>query len=97
MKHTLLLVGLAFGLAQSALAWGLGDLANAAQSLSGKSKCKVCEKQIRKGDIGFDEGFKVYMAQFSNGGQTVYVPYLRRHDFVQIQKFNSELKVSKEN
>ena len=57
MKHTLLLVGFALGLAQSALAWGLGDLANAAQSLSGKSKCKVCESQIRRGDIGFDDGF----------------------------------------
>lgn len=57
MKHTLLLVGFALGLAQSALAWGLGDLANAAESLSGRSMCKVCEKQIRKGDIGFDEGF----------------------------------------
>ena len=57
MKHTLLLVGFALGLAQSALAWGLGDLANAAQSLSGKSKCKVCESQTRRGDIGFDDGF----------------------------------------
>ena len=57
MIHTLLLVGFALGLAQSALAWGLGDLANAAQSLSGKSKCKVCESQIRRGDIGFDDGF----------------------------------------
>lgn len=57
MKHTLLFVGFALGLAQSALAWGLGDLANAAQTLSGKSKCKVCESQIRRGDIGFDDGF----------------------------------------
>ena len=57
MKHTLLLVGFALGLAQSALAWGLGDLANAVQSLSDEPKCKVCGSQIHRGDVGFDNGF----------------------------------------
>ena len=61
MKHKLLPVGLALGLVQSALGWSLTDaarsLTDTAQSLSGKSKCKVCESQIRRGDVGFDDGF----------------------------------------
>jgi len=37
----------------------------------------------------------VYMAQFSNGGQTVFIPYLKSMDSEVLKDFNAEFKTSK--
>ena len=39
---------------------------------------------------------RVFMAQFSNGGQTVFIPYLKADDAEVLKGFNSELRYSKE-
>ena len=35
--------------------------------------------------------FKIYMAQFSNGGQTVYVPYIKKKDWVVLEELNGTI------
>ena len=35
--------------------------------------------------------FKIYMAQFSNGGQTVYVPYINKADWPVLEELNGTI------